>query len=122
MSVRDRDIRFSSLDFREFLDRVKPTPDDFVYFDPPYLIAESEYNKIWNPEDDRDLMRIIDGLHACGVRFVLSNVTHYRGKNNGPLLEWIGRYQVVDVKSNYINYHDNSEKIIREVVVTNCGE
>ena len=120
--VRGRDIRFSSLDFREFLARTNPTSDDFVYFDPPYLIAESEYNKIWKPEDDRNLMRLIDDLHARGVRFALSDVTHYRGRTNGPLLEWIGKYHVVDVKSNYINYHDNAEKAIREVLVTNWGK
>lgn len=120
--VRGRDIRFSSLDFREFLTRTDPTPDDFVYLDPPYLIAESEYNKIWKPEDDRDLMRLVDDLHARGVRFALSDVTHYRGRTNGPLLEWIGKYHVVDVKSNYINYHDNAEKSIREVLVTNWGK
>ena len=117
--VHNRDIRFSSLDFREFLSQIEPTPDDFVYFDPPYLIAESEYNKIWKPEDDRDLMRLVDDLHARGIRFALSDVTHYKGKTNGLLQEWIGKYRTVEVKSNYINYHDNAEKAIREVLVTN---
>lgn len=116
------DIKFTSLHFEEFFRGVHLTKNDFVYLDPPYLITESEYNKIWHEEDDMKLMRILDNLDAKGIRFAISNVTHYRGKVNDAFLEWSKKYRVMPIKSNYINYHDNSEKIINEVLVVNYGE
>ena len=113
------DIKFTSLHFEEFFKGLHLTKKDFVYLDPPYLITESEYNKIWHEEDDAKLMSILDGLDAKGIRFAISNVTHYRGRVNEQFLRWSERYRVLPVKSNYINYHDNSEKAINEVLVVN---
>lgn len=113
------DIEFTSLHFEEFFKGLHFTKKDFVYLDPPYLITESEYNKIWHEEDDAKLMRILDNLDAKGIRFAISNVTHYRGRVNEQFLRWSERYRVLPVKSNYINYHDNSEKAINEVLVVN---
>lgn len=117
--VSMRDIKFTSLQFDEFLRKVEPCEKDFVYCDPPYLITGSEYNKIWHEEEDMRLMRVLDDLNEKGVRFAVSNVTHYRGKVNRAFLEWAGKYRSIPVKSNYINYHDNTGKLINEVLVVN---
>jgi len=117
--VKARAIRFTTKDFRRFFDGVEFGADDFVYFDPPYLIAASEYNKLWNAQAESDLLVLMDDLHAAGVKFALSNVTHYNGRENRALIQWMQKYEVHDVQSNYINYHDNSRKKIREVLVVN---
>jgi len=90
-----------------------------VYLDPPYLITFSEYNKLWNKETERDLLELLDNLNDRGVKFAISNVTHYRGRVNDIFLEWSRRYNVHSIKSNYISFNDNSIKQFSEVLVTN---
>ncbi len=118
--VRGRKIEFHNIDFRNFLTEKKYSKNDFVYLDPPYLITFSEYNKLWNRNNEKDLLKEIDGLHRQGVRFALSNVTHYNGSRNDILLEWMRKYNVHRIQSNYISYNNNStKKNIKEVLVTN---
>lgn len=118
-AVVGRDVQYTSLHFVDFFKGLHLTKQDFVYLDPPYLITESEYNKIWHESDDKKLLEILDTLDAKGIMFAISNVTHYRGRVNEVFLGWSKKYRVLPVKSNYINYHDNSEKVINEVLVVN---
>lgn len=112
-------ITFSSTDFRNYFKGRKYLKNDFVYFDPPYLITASEYNKYWNRKSEVDLLSLIDDLNKKGVKFALSNVTHYNGVKNGLLISWMKKYRVHSIESNYINYHNNTKKQIREVLITN---
>jgi hypothetical protein len=61
----------------------------------------------------------LDKLNKSGVRFAVSNVTHYKEKENKSFNDWSKKYNVLPIKSNYISYHDNSIKIFKEVLVTN---
>lgn len=117
--VNQKNIKFHNLDFVEFLDISKPTKSDFVYFDPPYLITFSEYNKLWNEEKEKELIKYLDKLNQENIRFAISNVTHYKGKINNIFLDWAEKYNIEKVKSNYISYHDNSNKTFEEVLVMN---
>lgn len=106
-------------DYRQFLTGIDYQAGDLVYLDPPYLITFSEYNKLWNENTERNLLTLLDNLNERGVRFAVSNVTHYRGRTNTLFLEWSARYNVHPVKSNYISFNDNSIKQFSEVLVTN---
>jgi DNA adenine methylase len=117
--VHDKKISITSKDFKKFFSDKKYSKNDFVYLDPPYLISASEYNKLWNQKSEADLLKMIDVLDKKGVKFALSNVTHYNGSKNDLLLEWMKKYKVHKIESNYINYHNNGKKIIKEVLVTN---
>jgi len=117
--VRDKKIFITSKDFKKFFSDKKYSKNDFIYLDPPYLISSSEYNKLWSQKSESDLLRIIDSLDEKGVKFALSNVTHYNGSKNDLLIEWIKKYKVHKIKSNYINYHNNEQKKIKEVLITN---
>ncbi len=108
-----------NLDFENFGNRITLTMNDFVYLDPPYLITFSEYNKYWNEETEKRLLRFLDSLNVQGIRFAISNVTHYKGKINQIFLDWSKRYNSYPIKSNYISYHDNTNKVFNEVLVTN---
>ncbi len=110
---------WSNMDFRSFLDTVELNGEDLVYLDPPYLITFSEYNKYWNEQTERDLLAILDALSDRGVRFAISNVTHYKGRENKIFIEWSRKYDTHPVKSNYISYHDNTVKRFNEVLITN---
>ena len=117
--VQDKEITLSSVDFRKFFFRIKPSKDNFVYLDPPYLIASSEYNKLWDYKSESDLLHSVDCINKMGIKFALSNVTHYNGYKNELLIQWMGKYKVHKMESNYINYHNNGKKKIKEVLVTN---
>ncbi|MBR1940547.1 MAG: Dam family site-specific DNA-(adenine-N6)-methyltransferase [Bacteroidaceae bacterium] len=106
-------------DFRQFLGVIQYQANDLVYLDPPYLITFSEYNKLWNEDTERDLLAMLDDLNDRGVRFAISNVTHYRGRINHLFLQWSEHYHIHSIKSNYISFNDNSIKQFREVLVTN---
>lgn len=121
--VKTKNIFFQNMDFRVFLKSHKYSKNDFVYLDPPYLITFSEYNKFWNETSEKDLLMIIDDLDTQGVKFALSNVTNYNGDKNEILMNWMQKYNVHNIRSNYISYHNNStKKAIKEVLVTNYEE
>ena len=117
--VSNNEIMLISQDFKAFFKEMKYEEDDFVYFDPPYLITASEYNKLWNEKAESDLLKFIDNLNRHKVKFALSNVTHYNGSRNDLLVGWMKKYNVHNIKSNYINYHNNTHKEIKEVLITN---
>jgi len=117
--VSGKKISFTPKDFGKFVSEKEYFKDDFVYLDPPYLITSSEYTKFWNQKFESDLLNMIDNLNKKGVKFALSNVTHYHGNKNDLLINWMKKYKVHNIKSNYINYHDNKKKKIQEVLVTN---
>jgi DNA adenine methylase len=117
--VKNKKIKITSNDFKKFISENDFVENDFIYLDPPYLIASSEYNKNWNIESESELLHLIDKLDASGVRFALSNVTHYNGSKNEILIDWMKQYKVHKIDSNYISYHNNGKKEIKEVLITN---
>lgn len=117
--VSNRNIQWNNNDYKRFITKSDAQIEDFVYLDPPYLITFSEYNKLWNEKQEQELLAILNGLHDNGVRFAISNVTHYKGRTNEIFIEWARQYNVHPIKSNYISYHDNTIKQFNEVLVTN---
>jgi DNA adenine methylase len=115
----NRNIRWSTLDFKDFLRSATWQEDDFVYLDPPYLITFSEYNKLWNEQTEKALLSLLDELNRRNVPFAISNVTRYKGKENRLFLHWAEKYYTHKIASNYISYHDNTIKDFTEVLVTN---
>lgn len=111
--------QWHSQDYSAFLAEIDFRKDDLVYLDPPYLISSSEYNKMWNEECERNLIREMDRLDAIGVRFAVSNAITYRGKKNDIFGDWAKKYNIHPISSNYISYWDNSRKESGEVLVTN---
>ena len=117
--VTNKDIKLFNMDFQEFVETVQPTSKDLVYLDPPYLITFSEYNKLWNEDSEMRLISYLDELNTRGIRFAVSNVLWHRKRYNGTFNEWAQKYNIVRIQSNYISYHDNTEKDSYEVLVKN---
>ena len=117
--VSEKNINLFNMDFEKFLYRVEPTSDDFIYLDPPYLISFSEYNKLWNPETEHRLLNVLDELNGKNVRFAVSNIIKHKNMYNEIFDKWATKYNVIDITSNYISFHDNTQKGSYEVLVTN---
>ena len=117
--IKSANVQFTSMDFKKFFKNRDFSKGDFAYLDPPYLITGSEYNKLWGAKQESDLLSLLDGLNKTGVKFALSNVIDYKGKKNSLLIEWMQKYHIHQIKSNYISYHNNGKKKIKEALITN---
>lgn len=118
--ISEKEINYYNMDYKNFINAIIIGKDDFIYFDPPYLLSNSEYNKMWNEEKEKELYELIDYLDKSGIKFGLSNLLIRRDVENKILSSWMNKYYVYDIKSNYISYYDNSiEKSNREVYITN---
>lgn len=110
----------SGLDFETFVRSASIATKDFLYFDPPYLITFSEYNKNWGEKEELRLYDLLDELNLSGINWGLSNMISHKGKTNNMLIEWSKKYNIYDIQSNYISRFDNSIKgDSKEVYITN---
>ena len=117
--LRQKQVQWFSMDYRQFFKLIEFQQNDFVYLDPPYLITSSEYNKLWSEMTEKDLLQLLDDLNSNNVKFAISNVTHYRGESNDIFIKWSQKYKSSPIKSNYISFNDNTIKNFNEVLVTN---
>lgn len=117
--IKIKNPQWYNCDFEDFIVNIDLGQGDLIYVDPPYLITFSEYNKHWNEAAERRLLNLLDELNENNINFAISNVTYYKNKVNQLFLDWSEQYNSYTIKSNYISYHDNTNKIITEVLVTN---
>lgn len=119
--VSQNKVKFHNMDYIKFVENISIGKDDFVYLDPPYLNSDSEYNKLWNKEEEIRLLKFLDKLDSDGVRFGITNLVNHKGKRNDLFIEWSKKYLVYDIHSNYISFNDNTFKEnSKEVYVSNA--
>lgn len=119
---RKNDITIYNTDFIDLLDHIQIDTNDFCYFDPPYIITNSEYNIRWSEYDEIRLYNCLDNLSSRGIKWGLSNMLNHKGRSNEFLAQWASQYNMYDIQSNYISKFDNTIKMdSREVYVTNIG-
>lgn len=121
--ANNHNIVFSSgMDFDKYVNLTIPKENDFYYFDPPYLITCSDYNKLWNIGEEKRLYYLLDKLNDMNVKWGLSNMVFHKGRKNDYLLSWSKKYNVHIIQSNYISRFDNTiKKDSMEVFITNYG-
>lgn len=122
------DIVFDYKDFRD-INYSNVNNNDFVYFDPPYLITCGNFNdgkrgfNGWNQQDDIDLMNLCDKLNENNIKFAMSNVLEHKGKSNNLLKEWSNKYNVYHLNNTYgncsYNTKDKSNNSTDEVLIIN---
>ena len=121
--TKNRNIRFTSYDYIDFIRNIEFKKGDFIYFDPPYLISNSEYNKNWSCNNEEKLYQLLDILDQKGVYFGLSNMLEHKGNVNIILKKIMQRYYVYNIQSNYISRFDNTvKKNSKEVYITNYAK
>lgn len=112
-------VEYTCYDFEKFVLKNITDTEGFFYFDPPYLITFSDYNKLWNEAEELRLYRLLDYLSELGIQWGLSNMLLHKGKENLILKEWSTKYNVYQIRSNYISRFDNTQKNSQEIYVTN---
>ena len=118
--IKNIKIEYYNTDYKMFLNMLDLKEKDYVLLDPPYLISQSEYNKLWNEENEKELYSLLDELDKKGIRFGITNLMYHKGKKNDILEKWSKKYIVREITSNYISFNDNTVKAgSKEVFVTN---
>ncbi|MFR7820296.1 Dam family site-specific DNA-(adenine-N6)-methyltransferase [Candidatus Pseudoruminococcus sp.] len=121
--MKKSSVDFYNMDYIDFLNQLDILETDYVYFDPPYLISDSEYNKLWNESKEIELCDCIDKLDKMGIHFGITNLVNHKGKHNNIFMQWSKKYRVYAIDSNYISFNDNTIKEnSKEVFVTNYGK
>lgn len=125
--LKEKEYKFSNLDFREF-DISQLNSESFVYADPPYLITCATYNEQggWGEQDENDLLKFLDNLHNNNIKFALSNVLRSKGKENSILINWVNKnstkYRVINLNYDYNNSNyqtKNKDSVTEEVLIIN---
>ena len=70
--MHNLDTSVMSMDFRK-INYEQFGSNDFVYFDPPYLNTQANYNSGWGTTEEQELYRIFDKLTENGVCAAISN-------------------------------------------------
>lgn len=121
--IKDKNIEFLSCDFDKTL--VYVDDKTFVYCDPPYLLGDATYNENngWSNDDEKRLLKYLDGVNDRKGHFALSNFIEHHGKRNEILEGWAIRrnYKIIEIKSDYSNsnYQVKDTRPSREVLIIN---
>ncbi len=113
-------IEYFNMDYKQFISSLKLDKNDYILLDPPYLISQSEYNKLWNEKEEKELYKLLDELDKKEIRFGITNLVYHKGQKNEIFSKWAKKYCVHEINSNYISFNDNTVKACsKEVFVTN---
>ncbi len=86
------DIEISNEDYRIHL-FTKFDERDFVFLDPPYYLSEmnsvSSYSSKWNEKDERSFLAFLNILYDNDIKFGVTNLISYKGKEHSKLIELI---------------------------------
>ena len=127
-ALKIKEVQFASLDFETLIQSLTLNLNDFLYFDPPYLISIATYNENggWTEQDEQRLLETLDKLHNQGLRFALSNVLAHKGRRNELLIRWLEKhsneYQVIHLNYHYQNASYQTKKtneLTDEVLIIN---
>lgn len=119
--IKEKSVSFHSADYFELFDEIQC--NDFVYFDPPYLLTNGSYNDGkrgfdgWNIKQQQQLFDRINMLANKGIKFMLSYVSEHKGVINEDLLKWVkeNNYKMISIKG----ASGISGSIRKEVLVIN---
>lgn len=118
--IQKIDINYYNLDYKKFVNSITIGNNDYVLLDPPYLISQSEYNKLWNEENEKELYNFLDDLNERGIKFGITNLIYHKGNKNEIFNKWSKKYYIHEISSNYISFNNNTKKNnSKEVFVTN---
>ncbi len=98
--LKDKEILFTCYDYKKLFELYSPTVEDFVYFDPPYLISEAGYNCYWSKQHEEGLYDLMDELNSKNIRFVMSNLLKHKGVDN-PYINRISKYDIIELDYDY---------------------
>ncbi len=115
-------LQKATIKYHEF-DAIKPLPNDFVYFDPPYHPADStsftKYTKMdFSEKDQQRLSNFATQLNKTGVKVMLSN-------SDTPFIRNLYSANIWHIDTiqapRMVNCKANGRGAVNELLITNYG-
>lgn len=122
--IKNKNINFISKDFKN-INISEIEKNDFLYLDPPYLIANATYNEngLWTENDEKNLYDFLEKINQKKIKFALSNVLIHKSKENILLKEWClknnFKINYLDFNYNNSNYQKSDKSLTEEILITN---
>jgi len=93
--------------------------NDLVYCDPPYISTTQKYGG-WDNNSEKLLNECLISAHNRGVKFVLSNVYLYKGKENIYLKDYYKQFKFKFIDHQYIvGPKSHRRQNVQEVLIYN---
>jgi len=104
-----------NLDFEELIERYSMREGDFVYLDPPYIIADKKdyYRNRFDEEMHLKLKDTVDKISLNNAKFMLSY------DDREELREMYKEYNITTIKTKYVGRREDPSKEFSELVITN---
>lgn len=101
-------------DYKSFLTKNKPSKNDFIFLDPPYLIkgVESYYKETFDLNEFKKLKNICDNLNKNNVNFMITLNRHKE------LINLFKEYNIKYFTKKYSKI-SNGNKVEKEMIITN---
>jgi site-specific DNA-adenine methylase len=96
-------------------DQLKPVPDDFCYFDPPYLVSGFRYGG-WTEQDERNLLAWIDQLPCA---WAMSNTLQSGQRVNKILETWAQGKTVIELDKRYRKWAGAGQDTVKRATKVN---
>ncbi len=115
--LNNGDKQFINQSFETTIQRARE--GDFIYCDPPYLITTQQYNG-WNIKDELLLAEELKKADKRGVKFILSNVYSYKGRENKDLINLYSEFKYELKDHNYIvGPKQDRRQAVEEIIIYN---
>ena len=104
-----------NLDFEELIDRYSMREGDFVYLDPPYVVADKKdyYRNPFNSKQHKQLKNVVDKITKNSGKFMLS----YDDRED--IRELYKEYEVNTIETKYVGRRSDPSKDFTELIITN---
>lgn len=104
--TKAKTFNFYNCNFQNFLSSLTTCENDFIYLDPPYLIADASYNSSWTEKEEIELL---DFCSKTSTKFGISNVFEHKGRSNELLKEFAKEYNVYYLNKSYHAWNNTSK-------------
>ncbi len=114
--IKKRKVIFESKNYNELDQYI--SENTFVYLDPPYLLTTATYNDGkrgfdgWNDKLENNLFRFLDSLTQRNIKFMLSYISEFNGKENDQFITWVSDNNLYDIKLGTIKGRNREERLI----------
>lgn len=107
-----RDVHISNLDFEDFLNSLALQREDFVFLDPPYDSAFSEYSRIqFDKDEQRRLSKFLRNTKAMFLLVI---------KNTDFIYELYKDFYISSFDKKYlVSFKNRNNKEARHLIITN---
>jgi len=104
-----------NLDFEELIERYSIRDGDFIYLDPPYVIADKKdyYRNRFDSDMHNRLKNVIEHISDNGGKFMLSY------DNKPEVRDMYSEYNITTIKTKYVGRRSDPSKEFKELIITN---